>query len=119
MLLWKSVIVKKVFAPIRTEVEGFYRYPDVTAAVEFLGQMIEKTIRETIPQEINFLAKFDQARQAINEIIDMPDRKRESLLLRLKNNEGKLGLKRREREFPELTDREIADIENAYQMIFS
>ena len=40
------------------EIEGFYRYPDVTAQCEFLAQMLERTIGQAIPQEIHFLQKF-------------------------------------------------------------
>ncbi len=101
------------------EIEGFYRYPDLTVQCEFLAQMLEKTIRYTVPQEIHFLQKFDQARKAISEILDLPDRKRESLLMRLYGNNGKLSRKRREREFPELTDEEVAEIEKAYQKALS
>lgn len=100
------------------EIEGFYRYPDLTAQCEFLAQMLEKTIRQAIPQEIHFLQKFDQARTSIKEIVDMPDRKREQLLMRLHKNGGKLARQRREREFCELTDREITGIEDAYRDAF-
>ena len=101
------------------EIEGFYRFPDVTAQCEFLAQMLERTIRQAIPQEIHFLQRFDQARKAIAEIVDMPDRKREMLLMRLRKTGGKLARKRREREFAELTDREVADIEEAYRNAFA
>jgi Fic family protein len=101
------------------EIEGFYRYPDLTEQCEFLAQMLEKTILQAIPQEIQFLQKFDEARRAIAEIVDMPDRKLESLLMRLYRNKGKLARKRREGEFAELTDQEIADIEKAYRDAFA
>jgi hypothetical protein len=102
-----------------TEIEGFYRYPDLTVQCEFLAQMLEKTIRQAVPQEIHFLQKFNQARTAIMQIVDMPDRKREQLLMRLHKNGGELARKRREGEFAELTEREVADIENAYPNAFS
>lgn len=101
------------------DIEGFYRYPDVTPQAEFLAHMLEKTIHHAIPEEIQFLQKFDRARRALGEIVDMPDRKRESLLMRLFKNGGKLARKRRESEFAELTDQEIADIEAAYRSAFS
>jgi Fic family protein len=101
------------------EIEGLYRYPDLTAQCEFLGRMLEETIRQAIPQEIRFLLKFDRARHAISEIIDMPDRKRESLLMRLSKNNGKLARKRRGVEFAELTDQEVAEIEAAYRDAFA
>jgi hypothetical protein len=101
------------------EIEGFYRYPDITAQCEFLAQMLERTILQTIPREILFLQKFDHARTAIREIVDMPDRKREQLLMRLHANGGKLARKRREQEFSELTERETISIEEAYRAAFS
>lgn len=101
------------------EIEGFYRYPDLTTQCEFLALMLERTIKQTIPQELHFLQKFDEARTAIGEIVDMPDRKRESLLMRLYKNKGKLARKRREGEFAELTEQEVADIETAFRDIFA
>jgi len=101
------------------EIEGFYRYPDLTPQCEFLAQMLERTIQIAIPEELRFLQKLDTARRAITEIVDMPDRKRDQLLKRLHNNRGKLARSRREAEFPELTDTEISDIEQAYREIFA
>lgn len=100
-------------------IEGFYRYPDLTPQCEFLAQMLERTIQVAIPEELRFLQKLDTARRAITEIVDMPDRKRDQLLIRLHNNRGKLARSRREAEFPELTDTEISDIEQAYREIFA
>lgn len=101
------------------EIEGFFRYPDLTRQCEFLAHMLERTIRQAVPQEIDFLHKFDQARSAIAEIVDLPDRKREQLLMRLHKNGGKLARKRREGEFSELTEQEVTDIESAYRATFS
>jgi len=101
-----------------SDIEGFYRYPDITPQCEFLGEMLEKTIVHSIPQEIEFLEKYDRARAALSEVVDMPDRKREVLLSCLHKNRGELGLKRREREFPELTDQEVRELEKAYQDAF-
>jgi hypothetical protein len=101
------------------DIDGFYRYPDLTSQCEFLVRILEKTIRQAIPQEIRFLQKFDRARSAIAEVVDLPDRKKEKLLMRLHKNGGKLSRKRREGEFSELSDREIEDIEQAYREAFS
>ncbi len=92
---------------------------NLTGQCEFLAQMLEKTIRQAVPQEIHFLQKFDRARSAIAEVVDLPDRKREQLLMRLHKNGGKLARKRREGEFSELTEQEMTDIESAYHEAFS
>ena len=101
------------------EIEGFYRYPDLTSQCEFLAQMLEAAIRQSVPQEFHFLQQFDCARKAITEVVDLPDRKREQILMRLYKCEGKLLSKRREGEFSELTEREMTDIEAAYRDVFS
>ena len=61
---------------------------NLTRQCEFLAQMLEKTIRQAVPQEIHFLQKFDRARSAIAEVVDLPDRNREQLLMRLQKMEG-------------------------------
>ena len=57
---------------------------------EFLAVILERMIKETISQEFHLLQKFDEARTAIGEIVDMPDRKRESLLERVHSKQVKL-----------------------------
>lgn len=100
------------------DIEGFYHYPDVTQQVEYLAKMIELAIKESLPKEFSFLEKLDRARQAVREIVDLPDRKRESLLMRLHRNKGRLASKRREGEFKELTDEEVEKIEKAFSEAF-
>jgi len=46
------------------EIEGFYRYPDLTAQCEFLALMIDRTIKQAIPQELHFLQKFEWPKYA-------------------------------------------------------
>tara|TARA_R110002096_G_scaffold316010_9_gene510347 strand:- start:550 stop:2034 length:1485 start_codon:yes stop_codon:yes gene_type:complete len=101
-----------------SEIEGFYRYPDVTPQAEYLANMVSQAITKSLPEEIGFLEKLDRARQAMREIVDMPDRKRESLLMRLHRNKGKIARRRREGEFKELTDEEVEQIEEAFLEAF-
>jgi hypothetical protein len=44
-------------------------------------------------------------------MVEMPDRMTENLIRLIRLNEGKLGRNRREGEFEELTDDEVASIE--------
>jgi len=100
------------------EIEGIYRYPDVTAQVEYLAKMVRKAITESLTEEIQLLDKFDRVRQAVEDIVSMPDRKRESLIMRLYNHKGKLTKKRRRGEFKELREAEIDRIEEAFAEVF-
>ncbi len=102
-----------------SDIEGFYCYPDLAAQAAFLGQMLEKMIQQAIPDEIHFLQKFDRARRGIGAVVDLPDRKSESLLKRLFTTGGKLGQKRRQREFTDFTDQEVAEVKESYRPAFS
>lgn len=98
---------------VENETARFYRYWDATAFVEFLYHCVGETIRRDLRDELGFLSVFDRAMKAVAEIVDMPDR-RASLLVRLiLQNRGELSRKKRESEFPELTDDEISSIESA------
>ena len=87
-----------------------YRYFDATAAAEFLCEKIEDTVRVDLKDELDFIGRFDAVRQAVREVVDMPDR-RESLLVRLLMQNGGALSKAKRPDFAELTDPEIAAIE--------
>ena len=61
----------------------WWRFPDLTDQVEFFGRVLEETISESLPRELMTLQSHDQARVAIQNIVDMPDRKLDELLLLL------------------------------------
>jgi hypothetical protein len=65
----------------------------------------------TLPQEIDFLRRNDEALRRIMNTVEMPDRMAENLIRFIRLNEGKLGRKRREGEFEKLTDDEVTSIE--------
>jgi hypothetical protein len=52
------------------------------------------------------------------EMVEMPDRLADDLLLFIRQNEGTLSKKRREREFKELKDDEVAEIEAVVREAF-
>lgn len=95
---------------VENETGHLYRYWDATAFAEFLYACVGETIRRDLREELGFLNVFDRAMKAVTEIVDMPDR-RASLLVRfILQNRGELSKKKRESEFPELTDDEITRI---------
>lgn len=67
---------------------------------------------------IAFVGHYDQARSAIKNIVDMPDRKLDRLIQFLHQNQGILS-KTKRHFFDELHDAEIAGIEAAYRQAFS
>lgn len=98
---------------VENETSDLYRYWDATRFAEYLYSCVAETIRRDLREEIGFLSVFDRALTKVINIVDMPDR-RASLLVRLiLQNRGTLSKNKREREFPELTDNEVASIEKS------
>jgi hypothetical protein len=96
-----------------------YRYFDCTAAAEFLYECVARTIEHDLPTEIDYLRRHDDARRRIMEAIEMPDRLVQNLIMFIRQNDGKLPKKRREREFVALTNDEVSRIEEIYREAFA
>ncbi|MBI5549286.1 MAG: Fic family protein [Deltaproteobacteria bacterium] len=91
---------------------NLYRYFDATPLAEFLYSKVEETIRRDLKEELGFVAVYDAAMQAVREIVDMPDR-RASLFVQLVMRHAGTLSKAKRSLFKELSEREIAAMENA------
>lgn len=109
----QSVIVMNL-----EEVEGYFRYPDLTAQCIYLAQTIKDTITEDIYWEMEFLMKYDEIKLSAQEIVDMPDRDMDLLIKLLHQNKGELSSRKR-KLFEKLTDQEISQIETVFRKIFN
>ena len=89
----------------------FYRFFDATPHAEFLYECVKRTIEEDLPQEADYLTRFDAALAAVMNRVEMPDRLAQNLILFVRQNDGVLAKKRREKEFKALTDDEVTDLE--------
>ena len=96
----------------------FYRFFDATAHAEFLFDCVRRTIEEDLPNETDFLRRYDQFTRRLQAIVDMPDRTADLLFRFLRQNDGRLSRRAREREFAALTDEETARIERLCAEIF-
>lgn len=101
------------------ETIDFYSYFDATHQVEFLYDCIYDTIQNIIPQEVSYLAKFDQFKRYLDEEYEMPDKTIALLVRFLEQKHGILSQRARKKEFAALTDKEIIDIEERYRSIFT
>ncbi len=97
---------------------NLYRYFDATKQAEFLFECVEETVNKTLPEEVEYLKKYDLLNDFIKNYIDMPDNLVDLLIRLLSQNNGKLSKRAREREFKKLTDPEIQAIEQKYEEIF-
>jgi Fic family protein len=100
-----------------TEIEALYRYPDFTQHASFLIRAIKSTVTEEIPEELLFLQRFDELKKDIQNIVDMPDKKLDFMIVLLNQNNGQLSVNKR-KLFPELKDDEIKQMESAYSDVF-
>jgi len=99
------------------KIEGYFRYPDLTAQSVYLIETIHATLQQDMPEELLFLLRYDEAKHALQNIVDMPDKEINRMLLFLHQNQGYFP-KRRRKEFEKLTDDEIQQMQDAYRTIF-
>ena len=100
------------------QVEGYYRFPDLTSQVEYLAETVAFSIREDFAEELRFLRGYDAARKSIQQVIDIPDRRLDLLLRLLYQNGGRLSQAKREL-FAEVSNEEIARIEKVFAENFA
>jgi len=95
-----------------------YRFFDITKSCEFIYAIVEKTIKETLPSELNYLTSFDRASYEINEIVAMPNNMIKSLITFILQNGGKLSKKKKGKYFEGLTMAEVEEIERVVEEVF-
>ena len=103
---------------VTNDTADLYRYFDCTEAAEFLYSCVRRTVEHDLPREIDYLRRHDEAMRRIMDMVEMPDRTAESLVLWIRQNAGRLSKKRREGEFQQLRDHEVAAAESIVQDVF-
>jgi len=101
-----------------SEVDGYYRFPDLTTQTEYLFKVIETAISQDLPNELNFLQNYDEAKELMKQSIDMPDRLIDSFIRFTHQNNG-IFPKRRRNTFHMLKDDEIEALQSIIQDVFS
>lgn len=113
---WQPTAQRNV--EVLNDTADLYRYFDATANAEFLYACVQRTITHDLPREIAYLRRRDEALRRIMEIVEMPARVAEDLLMFIRQNAGKLPNRRRKKEFAALTDQEVQDLEAAVNEAF-
>ena len=103
---------------VRNDTADLYRYFDCTEQAEFLYTCVQRTVEQDLPREIDYLRRHDEAMARIMEMIDMPDRLAQNLILFIRQNDGKLSKRKREKDFSALTVEEVQGLENIVQEAF-
>lgn len=113
---WKETAGHNV--EVLNETIDYYRYFDATPQAEFLYDCVQDTIDRIIPQEVDYLQKYDAFKRFIDDEFEMPDRTVALLLRFLEQNRGQLSKRAREKEFSLLSEQEAERIEQYYQAIW-
>ncbi len=113
---WKKTPENNV--DVLNETIDYYRYFDATNHAEFIFECIESTIDTIIPQEVNYLRKYDSMKAWLDDKFEMPDNLVALLIRFLEQNKGILSKRARTKEFEALSDSEIEEIENKFISIF-
>ena len=103
---------------VLNETIDLYRYFDATKQAEFFFECVKETVNKILPEEVEYLKKYDLLDNFIKNYIEMPDNLVDLLIRFLAQNNGKLSKRAKEREFDKLTAPEIQAIEKKYTEIF-
>ena len=85
---------------------------------EALCDFVHKTLEEELVNELGFLVKYDDAKRAMQAILDMPDRLIDLFIQFCVQNNGRVSAAKRSAYFGALTDTEIAALETAVRNNF-
>lgn len=97
----------------------YYRYFDATLHAEFLFYCVDYTIVNIIPEEVEYLQRFDEMKAWLDDEFQMPDKMVALLIRFLRQNNGTLSRRAKEKEFNVLSDSELKAIEDQYKSIFN
>lgn len=103
---------------VHNDTAVWYRYIDMTPEAEALYRFIEQAIDKELASELAFLANYDKTKKAIQEIVDMPDRKIDLFIRFCLQNNGRVSERKRASHFDFLSDDEIAGMEQAVQTAY-
>lgn len=114
---WKKTNSNNV--EVLNDTIDFYRYFDATKQAEFLYDCVNDTIENVIPKEVEYLQKYDEMKNYLDDVFQMPDKMVALLIRFLEQNNGSLSKRAKEKEFSALTDNEVKEIEEHYQVYFN
>lgn len=99
------------------EVAAYFRYPDLTIQCAYLASTIQATIREDLSGELLFLERYDELKGELQNLVDMPDKRLNDIIVFLHQSQGVFP-NRRKKYFEEITEQEFTKMENIYKEVF-
>lgn len=96
----------------------YYKYIDLTRQTEALYRFIDDTINNELTNELDYLIKYDSAKTAIQEIVDMPDKDLDRFIKFCIQGHGKISKSKAEKYFGSITFDEKESMEKAVKDTF-
>ncbi len=103
---------------VQNDTANWYRFIDMTPQAEALFRFVEQTIDIELVEELAFLANYDQTKKAIQEVVDMPDRKIDLFIQACLQNNDRLSARKRASHFDFLSDAEVTLMEEAVRSAY-
>ena len=116
LIEWKKTGNNNV--EVLNDTKDYYRYFDATLQAEFLFECVAFTINKIIPEEIEYLQKYDEMKAWLDDRFQMPDKMVALLIRFLTQGNGILSKRAKDKEFEGLTQDEVEEIETQYNGIF-
>jgi hypothetical protein len=113
---WKPTLDNNV--EIFNDTQDYYRYFDATIQAEFLYDCVNDTLVNIIPNEVEYLEKFDKFKRFIDNKYEMPDNMISLLVGFLEQGKNQLSKRSLKKEFPALSEKEVEEIESQFKDIF-
>ena len=113
---WEPTV--KMNVNVLNDTADFYRFFDGTPHAEFLFECVQKTIEDDLPNEALYLERYDKFKTGVETVVEMPASMIDLLFNFLKQGEGVLSKRARDKEFAELTETETTQIQEIYRSIF-
>ncbi len=104
---------------VKNDTGYWYRYIDMTAQAEALFLFVQETIGTVLIEELQFLQSYDRTKKALQNIVDMPDRKIDLFMRFCLQNNRKLSSRKRAKHFQLLSDAEVSEMEDAIRAGYS
>ena len=112
---WKNTPDNNV--EVLNDTIDYYRYFDATLQAEFLFECVDYTINKIIPFEVDYLQRYDAMKNWLDDRFQMPDNIVALLIRFLEQNGGKFSKRAKEKEFVALTEKEVQEIEENFELI--
>jgi len=104
---------------VHNQTANWYSYIDMTPQAEALLLFVQDTIDSELAVELDFLVKYDRAKELLQEIVDLPNRKIDLFIRFCNQNNYRVAPNKRKKHFDFLTEEELETMQSIVQSVYS